>query len=300
MSYKVGFIGLGHMGFPMAKNLLKSDQVESLQVFDLVSKPMQDLADEGALIANSVKELASACDVIFTMLQTGEQVAKTCLSEDGIFANCRPNLLYIDCSSIDVESSRNLHQQAKKHGVDKLDAPVSGGVKGAEQASLTIMVGGQENVFKKAQSILSVLGKNVIHAGNAGNGQVAKICNNMILGVSMIAVSEAFNLGEKLGLEPKNFFEIASRGSGECWSLTKYCPSPNILPDVPSSNDYVPGFTAQMMLKDLRLSQSAANSNSVATPMGATATSLYSLYVNSNHSDEDFSGIIRFLDDSHK
>jgi 3-hydroxyisobutyrate dehydrogenase len=295
MSYTVGFIGLGHMGLPMAKNLLKSESVEKLYVYDLMQEPMQECERSGAVIGDGVAHIAQQCDIVFTMLQTGNQVAATCLGEHGLFNNAKPGLLFIDCSSIDVDSCLDLHQAANKNNIKMLDAPVSGGVKGAEQASLTIMVGGEQGVFEQAQIILNILGKNIIHAGDPSTGQVAKICNNMILGITMIGVSEAFNLGEKLGLKAKNFFDIASKGSGECWALTKYCPSPNILPDVPSSNHYQPGFTAEMMLKDLRLSQKAANSVGVSTPLGANAESLYSLFANSTHKHEDFSAIIRFL-----
>lgn len=295
MTCKIGFIGLGHMGFPMALNLLKSNLVNKLYVYDLMQEPMQKLAQHGAIIGDGIKHIAEECDLIFTMLQTGDQVAATCLGEGGLFEHAKENLLFIDCSSIDVEKCRELHQIAKSKNIKMLDAPVSGGVKGAELATLTIMVGGDQDNFKQSQAILNILGKNIIYAGNDGNGQVAKICNNMILGISMIGVSEAFNLAKKLGLHAKNFFEIASKGSGECWSLTKYCPAPNILPDVPSSNNYKAGFTAQMMLKDLRLSQKAANSVGANTPLGSNAESLYSLFVAANHSEEDFSAIIKFL-----
>lgn len=295
MAATVGFIGLGHMGYPMANNLLNSDAVESLYVHDLSPVPVQKLSAKGAKAAANISDVAKNCDVIFTMLQTGAQVAAICLGNDGLFSNCKPNRLFIDCSSIDVNTSKQIHEQAIQHGHKMLDAPVSGGVKGAEAATLTIMVGGSELILPEAKPLLEVLGANVIYAGAAGSGQVAKICNNMILGVSMIAVSEAFNLGEKLGVSAQNLFNIISKGSGECWSLTKYCPYPDILDNVPSSNDYQPGFTAEMMLKDLRLSQKAANSVDVATPMGATAASLYSLFVNANHKHEDFSGIIKFL-----
>ncbi len=299
MTLKIGFIGLGHMGYPMAFNLLKSDIVHTLYIYDLMQEPMKKLAEHGAVIADSIKLIAQECDVIFTMLQTGEQVAATCLGENGVFNNAGDNLLYLDCSSIDVETCRELHKHAESKHIKMLDAPVSGGVKGAQLATLTIMVGGAQENFFKAKDVLNLVGKNVIYAGSAGNGQVAKICNNMLLGISMIGVSEAFNLAEKLGLNPKNFFEIASKCSGECWSLTKYCPAPNILPDVPSSNDYKAGFTAEMMLKDLRLSQKAANRAGANTPLGASAEALYGLFVGASHGKDDFSAIIKFLNGSY-
>lgn len=298
MKYTVGFIGLGHMGLPMASNLLKSDLVDKLVIFDLAKDPVAKLAQNGAVAATNIGELTRQCDIVFTMLQTGEQVYDVCTAPEGIFDCAKDNLFYIDCSSISVATSRELHQTAQKKGIQMLDAPVSGGVKGAETASLTIMVGGEQAILESMHPILSAIGKNIIPAGAAGNGQLAKICNNMILGISMIAVSEAFNLGEKLGLKAQNLFDIVSKGSGQCWSLTSYCPSPGILENVPSSNDYKAGFTAQMMLKDLKLSQSAANSANVSTPLGAAATALYSMY--SNHDgQEDFSGIIKFLSGEH-
>lgn len=294
MSYKVGFIGLGHMGFPMANNLLHSSLVEQLFISDLVEEPIVKLTAKGATQADSIKQMAANCDIIFTMLQTGEQVEKVCLGSDGIYSNAKDGLIHIDCSSIDVLKCRELHEAAKGFGVKKLDAPVSGGVKGAQAATLTIMVGGNKDLLEQVRPVLDNLGKNIFHAGIAGSGQVAKICNNMVLGVSMIAVSEAFNLGQSLGVEPQNLFEILANSSGQCWSLTSYCPYPDILENVPSSNDYKPGFTAQMMLKDLKLSQKAANAVGAATPMGATASSLYALFANF-HGGDDFSAIIKFL-----
>lgn len=298
MSYKIGFIGLGHMGMPMALNLLKADFTQKLYVYDLSASAVQKMVNEGAVATKNIAELAKECDVIFTMLQTSEQVSDVCLSDQGIFKNSNKNLLYIDCSSISIDASRMLHKKAKELKIRMLDAPVSGGVKGAAAATLTIMVGGDLNILNDAKVILHKLGKNIVHAGNAGNGQAAKICNNMILGISMIAVSEAFNLGKSLGLDPQKLFDVVSRGSGECWSLTKYCPYPDIIENVPANNNYTPGFTAEMMLKDLRLSQKAANSVDVATPMGATAMSLYSLFVNTQEekNTQDFSAIIKFLD----
>ncbi len=294
MKFNIGFIGLGHMGLPMANNLLKSDVINNLYVFDLAVDPVKKLTDLGAVAAKDLIEIAENCDIIFTMLQTGQQVKEVCLKPNGLFNNCKENLLYIDCSSIDVDNCKALHAAAQEKNIKMLDAPVSGGVKGAAAASLTIMVGGDASVFNQALVILEKIGKNIIHAGKPGTGQVAKICNNMILGISMIAVSEAFNLAEKLELDPQNLFKIVSKGSGECWSLTKYCPYPGILEDVPSSHDYKPGFTSQMMLKDLNLSQDAANSASVTTPMGALARKLYADFTTKNP-DIDFSAIINHI-----
>ncbi len=294
MKYNIGFIGLGHMGFPMASNLLKSNITNKLYVYDLAQEPVNLLEKSGGIAAKNITEIAENCDVVFTMLQTGQQVSSICLGIDGLFKYAKEKLLYIDCSSIDVETCKALHKQAKSNNIRMLDAPVSGGVKGAAAASLTIMIGGEKSVLADAKIILDQLGKNIIYAGHDGAGQGAKICNNMILGASMIAVSEAFNLGEKLGVEPQNLFDIISKGSGECWSLTKYCPYPNILSEAPSSNNYQPGFTAQMMLKDLNLSQEAASNAGIKTPMGALAKKLYSELV-ANDPNIDFSAVINFL-----
>lgn len=289
----IGFVGLGHMGNPIVKNLLKAGH--AVKVYDITPEAIDALVSEGATGANSLADLAKNSEVIFTMLQTGEQVSSVCLSDDGLFANASANTLFIDSSSIDVVTSRKLHQAAQEAGFVMVDAPVSGGVAGAEAAALTIMVGGEDNAFSAAQPILDILAKKVVHAGPAGNGQVAKICNNMILGISMIAVSEAFTLGEQLGLEPKKLFDISSNASGQCWSMTSYSPVPGLVDNVPSNNDYQPGFTAQMMLKDLRLSQDAAASAKTKTPLGAEATALYEKFVASGHDQLDFSGIIKML-----
>ncbi len=293
MMANIGFIGLGHMGHPMVLNLLKHQH--QVKVYDVVAKTIQSLVREGAIAAQSPVEAAQNVDIVITMLQTGEQVSDVCLGNNGIFAHIKPDALYIDSSSIAINTTLNLHAKAKEMGLAMVDAPVSGGVKGAEVASLTIMVGGEEDNFLRAKPILKLLGKCVIHAGLGGKGQVAKICNNMILGVSMIAVSEAFSLGEKLGLDPRKLFEISSNASGQCWSMTSYCPVPGIIDNVPSNNDYQPGFTSAMMLKDLRLSQDAAQFAKMPTKMGALATEIYDSFVNSSYADLDFSGIIKLF-----
>lgn len=290
---KIAFIGLGHMGNPMAKNLLKAGH--ELFVYDVVPEAMNTLTAVGAVAVKSLAEAAQAADVIFTMLQTGHQVSDVCLNENGLFAHAKKETLFIDCSSIEITVTRELHQLAEQRGIAMVDAPVSGGVTGAEAASLAIMVGGTEKNFLRAKSFLEKLGKKVIHAGPAGNGQAAKICNNLILGISMIAVSEAFSLAQKLGLDPKKFFEISSNASGQCWSMTSYCPVPGIIEKSPANNDYAAGFTAKMMLKDLRLGQHAAENVNANIPLGAEATELYSMYVNQGFSEKDFSGIINLI-----
>ncbi|OGT45808.1 MAG: 3-hydroxyisobutyrate dehydrogenase [Gammaproteobacteria bacterium RIFCSPHIGHO2_12_FULL_38_11] len=289
----IGFIGLGNMGSPMVKNLLKNNY--TVKVYDISKNAIANCVSVGAHASESLIDIAKESDVIITMLQTGDQVKQCCTGKQGIFAHLKSNALFIDCSSIDIQSSRALHHDAKSRHIAMVDAPVSGGVAGAENATLTFMVGGEENNFKRAEKILSAMGKKIIYAGGNGNGVAAKICNNMILGISMIAVSEAFVLAEKLGLDAKKLFEISSNASGQCWSLTHYCPWPNILPNVPSSNHYQPGFTAKMMLKDLHLSQDAAITTHANTPLAKHAMDLYQQFVESNTAEIDFSGIINLL-----
>src|SRR5215831_17992599 len=263
----IGFIGLGNMGAPMAANLLKAGH--RVTGFDLVPAAVEALAAKGGRAAKSAAEAAAAGDVVITMLPAGPQVRAVYLDDGGVLASARRGALLIDCSTIDVESARAVAAAAKRAGFDMLDAPVSGGVAGAEAASLTFMVGGEAEVFARAQPLLSAMGRTIVHAGPAGNGQAAKICNNMILGVSMIAVCEAFGLAERLGLEAQTLFDISAKSSGQCWALTSYCPVPGPVPASPANRDYAAGFTAAMMLKDLRLAQQAAGGSAAATPLGA-------------------------------
>lgn len=292
----IGFIGLGHMGNPMVKNLIKHGY--KLKVYDLNEAAVKDLVEAGATAAASPADISKNSDIVITMLQKGDQVAQCCLGDKGIFAYLnKPDALFIDSSSIDVTESRKLHEQAQTHNIDMLDAPVSGGVAAATAGTLTFMVGGDVKHFEKAKPVLSAMGKNIIHAGRDGNGAAAKICNNMLLAISMIGVSEAFVLAEKLELNAKKLHEISSMASGECWSLTHYCPAPNVMPDVPSSNGYKPGFTANMMLKDLNLSQKAASGSGADTPLGKLATELYQKYVDQGNGEIDFSGIFKMLEE---
>lgn len=290
---RIGFIGLGNMGLPMAQNLLKAGhQVEG---FDVFGSQVEKLVAAGGASAGSVKVAASRADVVITMLPSGKEAREVYLGEMGILDSANPGTLLIDSSTIDVESARVIAAAAEAKDLLMIDAPVSGGVGGAQAATLTFMVGGPDRAFERAKSILEVMGKTIVHAGGAGNGQAAKICNNMILGVSMIAVSEAFVLAEKLGLDAQKLFDISSKSSGQCWSLTTYCPVPGPVPTSPANRDYQAGFTAAMMLKDLRLAQDAARASNATTPLGAEAASLYSLFVGHGHAGRDFSGIIRFL-----
>jgi 3-hydroxyisobutyrate dehydrogenase len=289
----IGFIGLGNMGLPMAQNLVKSGHTVS--GFDLSEYATERLAVGGGRRATSVGDACSEADAVITMLPAGEQVREIYLGGEGVLASVRDGTLLIDCSTIDVETAREVAQAAQGSGLAMIDAPVSGGVAGAQAASLTFMVGGAEEAFARARPILEHMGKTIVHAGGAGNGQAAKICNNMILGISMIAVGEAFVLAEKLGLDHQKLFDIASRSSGQCWSLTNYCPVPGPVPTSPANRDYQPGFTAAMMLKDLKLAQDAARASGATTPLGAEAAALYGLYVAHGAGLGDFSGIIRFL-----
>lgn len=289
----MAFIGLGKMGAPMVENLLKNHH--RVKVFDVMAPAVQHCTALGAVAAASVVDAVKDAEIIFTMLQTGDQVREVCLGEQGIFKQLKPDALYIDSSSIDIESTRLLHERAEQQGIAMLDAPVSGGVKGAANATLTIMVGGEAADFARAKPVLQQLGKFVFHAGAAGNGQAAKICNNLILGISMIAVSEGFVLAEKLGLDPKTFFEISSHSSGQCWVMTQYNPVPGVLENVPANNHYRPGFTAAMMLKDLKLSQDAAKIVGMHTQLGAKAVELYQHFLDTHSEQLDFSAIIQSM-----
>jgi 3-hydroxyisobutyrate dehydrogenase len=290
---RIGFIGLGNMGLPMAHNLIKAGhQVEGVDVGNAATERLRAV---GGAVAETPKIVAARADVVITMLPAGPHVRAVYLGPNGVIENANSGTLLIDCSTVDVETAREVSASAEARGLMMLDAPVSGGVAGAAAATLTIMVGGSERAFERGLSILQVMGKTVVHAGGAGNGQAAKICNNMILGVSMIAVSEAFVLAEKLGLDKQKLFDIASKSSGQCWSMTNYCPVPGPVPTSPANRDYQAGFTAAMMLKDLKLSQEAAQAAGARTPMGAEAAALYGKYVESGEASRDFSGIVKFI-----
>lgn len=291
----IGFIGLGHMGNPMAQNLIKKGY--KLIVHDVMPDAVKALANHGAIPAESLAHLAKTADMIITSVQTGDQV--TNLTQE-LFPQAKTGSLFIDCSSIDITTTRNLHDQAKKFNLNMLDAPVSGGVSGAVAGTLTIMVGGEAEYFQRALPILECMGKKVIHAGQAGSGQAAKICNNMLLGISMAGVCEAFTLAKKLGLDERKFFDISSNASGQCWSMTSYCPVPGIVESAPSNRDYAPGFMSKMMLKDLRLAHHAAEAVNSAIPLGSAVTELYELFINQGNGEKDFSGIIQFINGSIK
>jgi 3-hydroxyisobutyrate dehydrogenase len=288
----IGFIGLGNMGLPMALNLVKAGHAVAGN--DVTPKGMVALAAAGGATAKSASEAAQA-DIVVTMLPAGQQVRDVYLGANGLLSKAKKGTLFIDSSTIDVETARAVAAEAEKKGMLMIDAPVSGGVGGAQGATLTFMVGGPDAAFEKAKPILEKMGKTIVHAGGAGAGQAAKICNNMILGISMIAVSEAFVLAEKLGLDKQKLFDISSKSSGQCWSMTSYCPVPGPVPASPANRDYQAGFTAAMMLKDLKLAQEAAKSAGAKTPLGAEAARIYDRYVGSGEGGRDFSGVIRFI-----
>lgn len=287
---KIGFIGLGNMGAPMAGNLVTKGHV--VVGFDLVAANVKAAAGRGVTPATSAAEAVGAADVVVTMLPAGRHVLDVW---GQVLGSARPGMLFIDSSTIDVASARAAHALAEKAGVLSLDAPVSGGVGGAEAATLTFMAGGSAKAFEMAKPVLDGMGRKVVHCGDAGAGQAAKICNNMILGISMIGVSEAFVLAEKLGLSHKALFEVASTSSGQCWSLTTYCPVPGPVPTSPANNGYKPGFASALMLKDLKLAQEAAAAAGASTPLGAAAAQLYGLHNAWGEGGSDFSGIIHLI-----
>jgi len=291
---RIGFIGLGNMGLPMAQNLLGSGH--AVTGFDVVKASVGRLSAANGAAATSVADACAGAEVVITMLPAGAHVRAVYDGPQGVIASAAPGTLLIDSSTIDVQSARAVASAAEGKGFAMLDAPVSGGVGGATAGTLTFMVGGGEQAFAKARPVLEKMGKNIVHAGASGNGQAAKICNNMILGVSMIAVSEGFMLAKRLGLDAQKLFDVASTSSGQCWALTNYCPVPGPVPTSPANRDYQAGFTAAMMLKDLMLAQQAANAAGASTPLGAEAAQLFNLFVNSGNGAKDFSGIIRMLD----
>jgi 3-hydroxyisobutyrate dehydrogenase len=286
----IGFIGLGNMGAPMAANLVRSGG--PVLGFDVVPALREACAQEGVQIVANARATVENADIVITMLPGGEQVLSVW---NDVLPHARQGSLFIDCSTIDVASARKAHALAAERGIATLDAPVSGGVGGAKAATLTFMVGGSQAAFARGKPMLERMGKRIVHCGEAGNGQVAKICNNMILGAAMIAVSEAFVLGEKLGLSHQALFDVASASSGQCWSLTSYCPVPGPVPTSPANNGYKAGFAAALMLKDLKLAKEAADSVKAKTALGAHAADIYERFAHEGHSASDFSAIINLV-----
>ncbi|KFB09794.1 3-hydroxyisobutyrate dehydrogenase [Nitratireductor basaltis] len=286
----VAFIGLGNMGGPMAANLVKAGH--EVRGFDLVAENLKRAEANGVMAAASAADAIEGAACIITMLPAGKHVLSV---YEELSKKADVGTLFIDSSTIDVQSARKAHELAEASGHLSIDAPVSGGVGGAEAGTLTFMAGGTTDAFGKAEPLLQPMAGKIVHCGDAGAGQAAKICNNMILGISMIGVGEAFVLAEKLGLSHQALFDVASTSSGQCWSLTTYCPVPGPVPNSPANRDYKPGFAASLMLKDLRLAQQAAQEAGAATPLGAEAAQLYSLFEALGNGGKDFSGIIEFL-----
>jgi 3-hydroxyisobutyrate dehydrogenase len=286
----IAFIGLGNMGGPMAANLVKAGH--KVVGFDLVKTSLDQAKADGASIADSAVAAVKGADVVITMLPAGKHVVSVW---SDIIPSVVKGALVIDCSTIDVESSRQAHALASKASVLSVDAPVSGGTGGAKGATLTFMAGGAASAFAAARPVLEAMGKKIVHCGDAGAGQAAKICNNMILGISMIAVGEAFALAEKLGLSHQALFDVSSTSSGQCWALTSYCPVPGPVPASPANNGYKPGFASALMVKDLTLAQDAANAAGAATPLGKRAQEIYKAFDAAGNGGVDFSGIIQHV-----
>lgn len=286
----IGFIGLGNMGFPMACRL--KDAGHEVRCFDLNAGSMERAHDAGLQRRASADEAVAGAEVVITMLPSGRHVLDVFEATALPFT---PGALVIDCSTIDVESCADFHATLGQKGLATLDAPVSGGVGGAAAGTLTFMAGGTEAAFARARDVLGAMGKNIIHAGAAGAGQAAKICNNMLAGISMIAVSEALHLAKRLGLDPRKFFEIASTSSGQCWALTSYAPEAGLVPSAPSNRGYEGGFASELMLKDLRLAEQAAIATRSPALLGAAAAAVYAMHCAAGAGRLDFSSVIRML-----
>jgi 3-hydroxyisobutyrate dehydrogenase len=294
---RIAFIGLGNMGGGMAANLVKAGH--EVRAFDLSEAALEKAQANGCARAGSAAEAVADAEAVVTMLPAGKHVRD--VYEASVIGTAPTSALLIDCSTIDVATAREEIEKAAAAGYAMVDAPVSGGIAAAEGGTLTFMVGGSGEAFERARGILEKMGKAVIHAGGPGSGQAAKICNNMLLGASMIATCETFVLAQKLGLDPQTFFDIASKASGQCWSMTTYCPVPGVGPDTPADRDYEGGFASALMLKDLRLAMEAAQGVDAYTPMGSHAEELYTRFAEAlGGGGKDFSGIIKMIDDSWK
>ena len=290
---KIGFIGLGNMGGPMAANLAQAGH--DVTATDLSVGAVDRAVEAGCKRGETVAATVADADVVVTMLPAGAHVKSVYTDDYGVIENAKAGALFIDSSTIDVDSARKVNAAASEKGFAMVDAPVSGGVAAATAGTLTFMTGGDAEAFARAKPILEAMGKNIFHAGAAGNGQVAKICNNMLLGITMIGTCEAFNLAEKLGLDAQTFFDISSTASGQSWSMTSYCPAPGPVEAAPSNRGYQPGFAAAMMLKDMRLAQEAAHAAKASTPLGAQSEALYALMEAAGKDDLDFSGVMKLI-----
>src|SRR3954452_6923154 len=293
---RIAFIGLGHMGGGMAPNLAKAGH--DVRAFDLSEEALAKAAKQGCTRAGSTEEAVGEAEAVITMLPAAKHVAQ--VYRDQVFGKAPASALLIDCSTIDVATARSVEQEAAAQRYAMVDAPVSGGIAAAAGGTLTFMVGGSEDAFERARPILEPMAKAVIHAGGPGAGQAAKICNNMILGATIVATCESFVLAQKLGLDPKVCFDIASKASGQSWSMTSYAPVAGVGPETPADHDYEGGFAAALMLKDLKLAMDAAKDAGAYTPMGGEAEELYQRFVDRGGGSKDFSGIIKMIDDSWK
>lgn len=292
MTQTIAFIGLGNMGGGMAANLLKNGY--AVRAFDLSEEALARAESHGAVRAASAADAATGADAVVTMLPAGTHVEAVYTGE--IFGAATPGALFLDCSTIDVATARRVSEAALAAGFAMVDAPVSGGIAAANGGTLTFMVGGTDTAFDSARPILSAMGKAVIHAGGAGNGQAAKICNNMLLGATMVATCETFAMAKKLGLDPQTFYDISSVSSGQSWSMTSYCPVPGVGPQTPADNGYQGGFAVGLMLKDLKLAGAAAASVGASVPMGNAAEALYQMLANQGEAARDFSLMIEMLE----
>jgi 3-hydroxyisobutyrate dehydrogenase len=290
----IGFIGLGNMGGPMAANLVKAGH--TVAGYDLNPAALDALGKAGGKRASSSADAARGASVVITMLPAGEHVRDVYLHQGGLIeATADKKPLLIDCSTIDVDSARTVTEAAKVAGLAMLDAPVSGGTAGAQNATLTFMVGGTEEAFARGKSVLEAMGKNIFHAGGPGAGQAVKICNNMMLAINMVGVSEGFLLAQKLGLDWGKLHQICTTATSNSWALSSYCPAPGPVPAAPSNRDYAPGFAAALMVKDVKLSQAAAEATGTPTPLAAKALSLYQQVVDAGDGGKDFSVVFRWL-----
>ncbi len=291
---EIAFIGVGHMGGGMALNLVKAGH--AVRAFDLAEAAIARVTAGGAVAYASAAEAVRGADAVVTMLPAGRHVAMVFESE--VFAAAGPETLLIDCSTIDIATARSVAAAAAARGLAMVDAPVSGGTAAADAGTLTFMVGGSTDAFARAEPILAAMGKAVIHAGDAGAGQAAKVCNNMLLGITMIGTCEAFNLAIRLGLDPQTFFDISSKASGQSWSMTSYCPVPGVGPQTAADRDYEGGFATALMLKDLKLALDAAKGAEASVPLGAQAEALYQMFSGLGGGSKDFSAMIKLIDGS--
>lgn len=287
---EIAFIGLGNMGSGMCANLAKSGH--SVRAFDLNPEAVALAESHGAKGANSIAEAVSGAECVVSMLPAGKHVLSVYFGDEGVAKYAEDGTLFLDCSTISVDAAREAASKAHDAGFEMVDAPVSGGTAAADAGTLTFMVGGPAKSFERSKPLLEIMGKNVFHAGDSGNGQVAKIANNMLLGISMIGTCEAFNLAEKLGLDAQTFFDISSTASGQNWSMTSYCPAPGPVPAAPSNNDYKAGFAVDMMLKDLKLAAEASQSASAHTQFGVLAKDVYQAMSEAGHGGLDFSSVM--------